>query len=199
MFITFDGSSGSGKTTLMKILVERLKLETVDAWNKFEAFHSISRVIGNSNVYARVLAHLQVVVHTPLSKHSIVEHFWQPYFSLYWADPDTFTKAIRFCRMSMNYFGQREPDVSIMLDVPFKISQIRRIERFTNASVKVSHKKTRDPNRDKQMQLYKILESELPYFHVVDATGSINETMNTIIELLPISTHEVLKEGLQHN
>ena len=187
MFITIDGDSGSGKTTQIKLLVDRLQVKEIDIYSRFDAFYSISRFTGDPNGYAAMLACLQAVLHTPLS-NAIIEHFWLSGFStLFHSNYDDFAKAIRFFRMGMNLIGQKEPDLSILLNVPFEISEARRVHRYThgNAIVTIPNKECQKPHNDRKIQLYRALESELPFFHIVDATGSVNDIANAIIELLP--------------
>ena len=192
MFITIDGDSGSGKTTLQNILVNRLKLEPIFFDARYEAFNSFSKLAGNFSVEARVLASLQAIFHTILPENSIIEHFWGPFLSTLTFNPSTLTKAVRFFRAGMDFVSKPEPDLSIMLDVPFEVSETRRVQRYIDGDIKITNKKKQEPNIDVRIQLYKVLESELPYFHVINNTGNINEAANSIIELLPIDSPEKL-------
>ncbi len=187
MLITVDGKSGAGKTTQQLILEQKLGLPLIDLSPVWGALETISMIAcpHKTQPYTRYLSKIQSIYAAP--QECIIENLWEAMDWLNEVDGDNIDNHIETFRKGISYLGRTEPDVSIYLWAPTSVSYPRAVRRsYPNSEMTMSEDDSSLQEDDaRRYKLWKHIEWYVPYFHVIDASASIDEVANAIDDKLP--------------
>ena len=186
MLITIDGHSGSGKTTHVKAVSSALNIPIGNMYGSnftlTTAIVSAARLMFRAPFRGYVPLYTKILAFHTLEPPCVVDHFWEPFFDVSRKDIDT---LITIFRHSLSLCGRSEPNLSIYLDIPRNIGLYRALNRdHPGSAVLANMSPKREEHERKRRSIYQLLESTIPYFHVVDANQSIQDVTVNIRRLL---------------
>lgn len=174
MILTLDGHSCAGKTTQGEILSTKLNLDYYDelcrnTWILPYRILEVTPLRHSIRKQTRIFSAAHTY-HSIPNTGGIITRFWSDivYTNLFYEENlDFIRRCLTFCNMP-------EPTASFYLDVPSKVRQQRltvREKRDINVT----------PNPS-LLDKFQLLESRLPYFHIIDGTMPVEAVTNAMLE-----------------
>ena len=179
MNITFDGHSGVGKSTQIEILVQKSDFEVNYFFHPmYHATENIAVLIDKSTFYTNLLSWVMTYQSVDSAANYILEHFWTRLERAIDMPQSDFCALLDFLRKGLNLGKCSEPVLSFALESRPDVIANRFMKREYGGmnEVKItslSNEKKRAFER--KNRLWRALENNLPYFHIIDATKPIGE------------------------
>ena len=183
MYITIDGDSGAGKSTQFHILSERLGLSSPGFLRAYSGFSTIFSLKQEFSPYSDLLATISASHTIPTGQNWIFDHFWHCFYRFRDVDPNTLDNILTFFRNGLTLNNRHEPTLSIFLDIPRDVSVHRCLQRDTGHNIQ--YKPTSYDDKEDKLMVWRTIETNCPYFRIIDGNRPVPEVTESIIDLLP--------------
>ena len=185
--ITLDGYSGSGKSTQLGLLATKLNYDIASYEQLFVAFRAMAEALPRTKGFGSIdfIASMYAFHLMPNPQNCIFDHFWEALSAVYHRNRTNFQSAVRFFRHGLSLSRCGEPNLSILIDLPFDVAVERQLKRDHGVDANVSDSADhRNDFVEGQSQFWAALEGYVPYFHRVNGNQSVNDVTEDILSLI---------------